>query len=76
MVGAATHRIAQTAVDGHRTMHADGFRKRKAPMADPKNNDTAPQRISVRPFRGRIRMAPDFDTLPPDVLAAMYGEEL
>ena len=26
-------------------------------------------------LRGRIRMAPDFDTLPPDVLAAMHGEE-
>jgi len=24
-------------------------------------------------LRGRIRMAPDFDTLPPDVLAAMEG---
>ena len=44
-------------------------------MADPETNDAAPRRIGVRPFRGRIRMAPDFDTLPPDVLAAMYGEE-
>lgn len=26
-------------------------------------------------LRGRIWMAPDFDTLPPDVLAAMDGEE-
>jgi antitoxin (DNA-binding transcriptional repressor) of toxin-antitoxin stability system len=26
-------------------------------------------------LRGRIRVAPDFDTLPPDVLAAMEGEE-
>ncbi|MBD0273144.1 MAG: prevent-host-death protein [Acetobacteraceae bacterium] len=26
-------------------------------------------------LRGKIRMAPDFDTLPPDVLAAMEGEE-
>jgi antitoxin (DNA-binding transcriptional repressor) of toxin-antitoxin stability system len=26
-------------------------------------------------LRGRIRMAPDFDTLPPDVLAAMEGGE-
>ena len=25
--------------------------------------------------RGRIRMAPDFDALPSDVLAAMEGEE-
>jgi antitoxin (DNA-binding transcriptional repressor) of toxin-antitoxin stability system len=25
-------------------------------------------------LRGRIRMAPDFDTLPADVLAAMAGE--
>ncbi len=26
-------------------------------------------------LRGRIRMAPDFATLPPDVLAAMEGEQ-
>jgi antitoxin (DNA-binding transcriptional repressor) of toxin-antitoxin stability system len=26
-------------------------------------------------LRGRIWMAPDFDTLPPDVLAGMEGEE-
>lgn len=26
-------------------------------------------------LRGKIRMAPDFDALPPDVLAAMEGEE-
>ena len=26
-------------------------------------------------LRGSIRMAPDFDTLPPGVLAAMEGEE-
>lgn len=26
-------------------------------------------------LRGRIRMADDFDTLPPEVLAAMQGEE-
>lgn len=26
-------------------------------------------------LRGKIRMAPDFDTLPGDVLAAMEGEE-
>ena len=26
-------------------------------------------------LRGKIRMAPDFDTLPPDVLATMEGEE-
>lgn len=25
-------------------------------------------------LRGRIRLAPDFDTLPPEVLAAMTGE--
>jgi antitoxin (DNA-binding transcriptional repressor) of toxin-antitoxin stability system len=40
-----------------------------------------PPSKTVRPrrqpgaLRGRIRMAPDFDTLPPDVLAAMEGEE-
>jgi len=26
-------------------------------------------------LRGKIRMAPDFDTLPADVLAAMEGQE-
>ena len=26
-------------------------------------------------LRGKIRMAPDFDALPPDVLAALEGEE-
>ena len=26
-------------------------------------------------LRGKIRMAPDFDTLPADVLAAMEGDE-
>ena len=26
-------------------------------------------------LRGKIRMAPDFDTLPPDLLAAMEGED-
>ena len=26
-------------------------------------------------LRGKIRIAPDFDALPPDVLAAMEGEE-
>jgi antitoxin (DNA-binding transcriptional repressor) of toxin-antitoxin stability system len=25
-------------------------------------------------LRGKIRIAPDFDTLPPDLLAAMEGE--
>ena len=26
-------------------------------------------------LRGKIRMAPDFDTLPSDILAAMEGDE-
>jgi antitoxin (DNA-binding transcriptional repressor) of toxin-antitoxin stability system len=26
-------------------------------------------------LRGKIRMAPDFDTLPPDILAAIEGSE-
>jgi antitoxin (DNA-binding transcriptional repressor) of toxin-antitoxin stability system len=26
-------------------------------------------------LRGKIRIAPDFDALPPDLLAAMEGEE-
>jgi antitoxin (DNA-binding transcriptional repressor) of toxin-antitoxin stability system len=36
-----------------------------------------PQRLRRQPgaLRGKIRMAPDFDTLPPDVLAVMEGEE-
>jgi antitoxin (DNA-binding transcriptional repressor) of toxin-antitoxin stability system len=36
----------------------------------------APQRRAARQpgaLRGQIRMAPDFDTLPEDVLAAMEG---
>jgi antitoxin (DNA-binding transcriptional repressor) of toxin-antitoxin stability system len=34
-------------------------------------------RVRRRPgsLRGKIRMAPDFDALPPDVLAAMEGEQ-
>lgn len=37
---------------------------------------SVPQRTSRRPgvLRGKIRMAPDFDALPPDLLAAMEGE--
>jgi antitoxin (DNA-binding transcriptional repressor) of toxin-antitoxin stability system len=41
-----------------------------------------PPSKAVRPrrqpgaLRGRIRMSPDFDTLPPDVLAAMEGGEV
>ena len=36
-----------------------------------------PERPRRRPgaLRGKIWMAPDFDTLPPDVLAAMEGGE-
>ncbi|MCP1549005.1 MULTISPECIES: type II toxin-antitoxin system Phd/YefM family antitoxin [Methylorubrum] len=36
----------------------------------------APIRPGRQPgtLRGQIRMAPDFDTLPPDLLAAMEGE--
>jgi antitoxin (DNA-binding transcriptional repressor) of toxin-antitoxin stability system len=39
-----------------------------------------PPPVATRParqpgaLRGRIRMAEDFDTLPPDLLAAMEGE--
>jgi hypothetical protein len=37
----------------------------------------AREQVSRRPgaLRGKIRMAPDFDTMPADVLAAMEGEE-
>ncbi len=36
-----------------------------------------PQRARRRPgaLRGKIRMAPDFDVLPQDVLAAMEGDD-
>lgn len=34
-----------------------------------------PPRRQPGTLRGKIRMTPDFDTLPPDVLAAMEGEE-
>jgi antitoxin (DNA-binding transcriptional repressor) of toxin-antitoxin stability system len=27
-------------------------------------------------MRGRIHMAPDFDTTPPDIIAAMEGDEV
>jgi antitoxin (DNA-binding transcriptional repressor) of toxin-antitoxin stability system len=43
--------------------------------------EVGPPRPEVRPrrqpgaLRGKIRMAPDFDALPSDVLAAMEGEE-
>ncbi|SFI17778.1 prevent-host-death protein [Methylobacterium brachiatum] len=40
------------------------------PPADAVRADRTPGAL-----RGRIRMAPDFDTLPPDMLAAMQGEE-
>lgn len=35
------------------------------------------ERARRRPgaLRGKIRLAPDFDVLPPDILAAMEGEE-
>jgi antitoxin (DNA-binding transcriptional repressor) of toxin-antitoxin stability system len=35
------------------------------------------QRPRRRPgaLRGKIRLAPDFDVLPPDVLAAMEGDD-
>jgi antitoxin (DNA-binding transcriptional repressor) of toxin-antitoxin stability system len=37
---------------------------------------SVPQRLPRQPgaLRGKIWMAPDFDTLPPDILAAMEGE--
>lgn len=36
-----------------------------------------PARLPRQPgrLRGQIRMAPDFDTLPADLLAAMTGED-
>ena len=43
--------------------------------------EVGPPPPDVRPrrrpgaLRGKIRIAPDFDTLPSDVLAAMEGEE-
>lgn len=35
----------------------------------------APQRRPVGLLKGRIRMAPDFDETPADVIAAMEGDE-
>lgn len=41
--------------------------------------ELGPPRVALRParqpgaLRGKIRLAPDFDTLPDDVLAAMEG---
>ena len=43
--------------------------------------EVGPPPQAVRPprqpgaLRGKIRMAPDFDALPPDMLGAMEGEE-
>ncbi|MGH7078725.1 MAG: type II toxin-antitoxin system Phd/YefM family antitoxin [Acetobacteraceae bacterium] len=41
------------------------------------NPPPRPEQLGRRPgaLRGRIRMAPDFDVLPAEVLAAMVGEE-
>jgi antitoxin (DNA-binding transcriptional repressor) of toxin-antitoxin stability system len=42
------------------------------------NPPQQPDRPSREPgaLRGKIWMAPDFDTLPPDILAAMEGGEV
>lgn len=40
------------------------------PAGSPARADRQPGRL-----RGQIRMAPDFDTLPPDLLADMTGED-
>ena len=40
----------------------------------PPSKTTRPRR-QPGALRGKIRMAPDFDALPPDVLAAMEDEE-
>lgn len=39
----------------------------------PPSTQARPQR-QPGALRGKIRMAPDFDSLPPDLLAAMEGE--
>ncbi len=39
-----------------------------------RNEPSAPARKPGR-LKGRIRMAEDFDTLPPEILAAMEGAE-
>lgn len=38
-------------------------------------SDAARPRRHPGALRGRIRMAPDFDALPPDLLSAMEGDE-
>jgi antitoxin (DNA-binding transcriptional repressor) of toxin-antitoxin stability system len=43
-----------------------------AELGPPPQSQLAPRQPGA--LRGRIRMAADFDTLPPDVLAAMEGE--
>ncbi len=44
-----------------------------AELRPPPKADRPPRRPGA--LRGKIRMASDFDTLPPNVLAAMEGEE-
>jgi hypothetical protein len=56
-------------------------RRLSSPLNDEGMADVLPpaarEQVSRRPgaLRGKIRMAPDFDTMPADVLAAMEGEE-
>ena len=44
-------------------------------QATPERKPPEPERPSRRPgaLRGRIALAPDFDVLPADILAAMEG---
>ncbi len=44
-----------------------------AEIRPPAKAERPPRRPGA--LRGKIRMAPDFDMLPPDVLAAMEGAE-
>jgi antitoxin (DNA-binding transcriptional repressor) of toxin-antitoxin stability system len=43
-----------------------------AELCPPPQSQLSPRQPGA--LRGRIRMAADFDTLPPDVLGAMEGE--
>ncbi len=44
-----------------------------AEIRPPSPAERAPRKPGA--LRGKIRMVPDFDTLPSDILAAMEGEE-
>lgn len=74
MLEAKTHlsRLVQEAARGKEVIIA----RAGEPVAKlvPFRQDHAPRKPGGR-WRGKVRMAPEFDTMPPEVLAAFTGEE-